>query len=126
MIFFKTTFQDQDICVFMVLSKISHKKLEYYLHKMNISSEISKRVREIINYDNTGFTYSKGNKTMMFINKQESLEEFVNTYEHEKNHLEMYLCQKYNIDPYSEEASILSGELSKILFLELTNVILQK
>lgn len=30
--------------------------------------------------------------------------------EHEKNHLEMHICEALDINPYSEEAAILSGE----------------
>lgn len=33
-----------------------------------------------------------------------------NTFVHEKNHLEMHICEALDINPYSEEAAILSGE----------------
>lgn len=44
------------------------------------------------------------------------MEEFVNVYNHEKNHLEMHICDEFNIDPHSEEAAELSGTLAKYLF----------
>jgi hypothetical protein len=40
------------------------------------------------------------------------MEEFINTYNHEKNHVEMHICEKLDIDPYSEEAAYLSGDLA--------------
>lgn len=65
---------------------------------------------------NTGFTYSKGNTSVMVINKCTSIVEVINTYNHEKNHIEMHICKELGIDPYSEEASYLSGDLSELIF----------
>jgi hypothetical protein len=48
----------------------------------------------------------------MVINMSTSMDEFVNTYNHEKNHIEMHICDELNIDPYSEEAADLSGYLA--------------
>ena len=44
------------------------------------------------------------------------VEEFIDTYNHEKNHVEMHMCKEFGIDPYSEEAAYLSGQLAKKLF----------
>lgn len=69
--------------------------------------------------ENTGFTYSnpKLRKSLMVINRSSSMEEFINTYNHEKNHVEMHMCEELGIDPYSEEAAYLSGDLAQHLFL---------
>jgi hypothetical protein len=48
----------------------------------------------------------------MVINKSTSMEEFVNTYNHEKNHIEMHICEELGIDPYGEVAADLSGCLA--------------
>jgi hypothetical protein len=37
----------------------------------------------------------------------------------------MHICEDYEIDPYSEEASILSGELAEYLFNSLINELLK-
>lgn len=68
---------------------------------------------------NTGVIYSNPThkETVIAICKATSLGEYVNTIEHEKNHLEMHLCEYLGIDPYSEEAAILSGDISQ-LFLD--------
>lgn len=63
----------------------------------------------------TGFTYSNYHlrKSVLVIHKASSIGEFLNTFEHEKNHLEMHICEAMDINPYSEEAAILSGELAQ-------------
>ena len=62
----------------------------------------------------TGFIYSSFYKqfSLIVIHKASSVGEFVNTFVHEKNHLEMHICEALDINPYSEEAAILSGELA--------------
>lgn len=65
---------------------------------------------------NTGFIYSNPilRESVIVIGKSENLGQFINTLEHEKNHLEMHICKADEIDPFSEEAAILSGEISQI------------
>lgn len=72
----------------------------------------------------SGFIRTFDNKSIIVINKPTTLEEFVNIYNHEKNHLEMHICEKYNINPHSEEASNLSGKLAKCLFSSLVDELL--
>ena len=62
----------------------------------------------------TGFIYSSFYKhiSLIVIHKASSIGEFVNTFVHEKNHLEMHICEALDINPYSEEAAVLSGEIA--------------
>ena len=62
----------------------------------------------------TGFIYSSFYKqrSIIVVHKASSVGEFVNTFVHEKNHLEMHICEALDINPYSEEAAILSGEIA--------------
>lgn len=66
----------------------------------------------------SGFAYSNLNmrRSVMVVNKSTSMEEFVNTYNHEKNHIEMHICESMGIDPYSEVAADLSGCLAQLLY----------
>ena len=69
--------------------------------------------RNLINAElDTGFIYSSFYKksSLIVIHKASSIGEFINTFVHEKNHLEMHICEALDINPYSEEAAILSGE----------------
>jgi hypothetical protein len=73
---------------------------------------------------NSGFIKTFDKRSIVVINKPTTLEEFVNVYNHEKNHLEMHICEAYNIDPHSEEAAELSGNLAKCLFSSLVDELL--
>lgn len=69
--------------------------------------------RNLLNAElDTGFIYSSFYKrsSIIVIHKASSIGEFINTFVHEKNHLEMHICEALDINPYSEEAAILSGE----------------
>lgn len=70
--------------------------------------------------EDTGFTYSsyKYKCSILVIHKASSIGEFINTFEHEKNHLEMHICEALGIDPYSEEAAHISGDLSQMILEE--------
>lgn len=65
----------------------------------------------------TGFTYSnyKNQCSILVIHKASSIGEFINTFEHEKNHLEMHICEALDINPYSEEAAHMSGDLAQMI-----------
>lgn len=82
-------------------------------------SEIQRAFLNITTLVNSGFINTIGRKSIIVINKPETLEEFINVYNHEKNHLEMHICEEFNIDPHSEEAAELSGNLAKYLFSSL-------
>lgn len=67
--------------------------------------------------EDTGFTYSSYSKrcSILVIHKASSIGEFINTFEHEKNHLEMHICEALDINPYSEKAAHMSGEIAKLI-----------
>lgn len=68
----------------------------------------------------TGFVYSNYEKqcSIVVIHKASSVGEFINTFEHEKNHLEMHICEALDINPYSEEAAHMSGDLAQLILEE--------
>lgn len=68
----------------------------------------------------TGFTYSnfEQHKSILVVHKASSIGEFLNTFEHEKNHLEMHICEALDINPYSEEAAHFSGDLAQKILEE--------
>ena len=85
------------------------------------NSEIQSAFLNLTTKVNSGFIKTFDKRSIIVINKPTTLEEFVNVYNHEKNHLEMHICDEYNIDPYSEEAALLSGKLAKCLFHSLVD-----
>ena len=86
------------------------------LHCNSKTLESIKRNLEDAKVD-TGFAYSSYNKqySIVVIHKASSIGEFINTFEHEKNHLEMHICEALDINPYSEEAAHMSGNLAQLI-----------
>ena len=87
-------------------------------------SEIQRAFLNITTRVNSGFIKTLGRRSIIVINKPLTMEEFINVYNHEKNHLEMHICDEFNIDPHSEEAAELSGNLAKYLYNSLVEQIL--
>lgn len=89
------------------------------LHCDSKTLESIKRNLEDAKVD-TGFAYSSYNKqySIVVIHKASSIGEFINTFEHEKNHLEMHICEALDINPYSEEAAHMSGNLAQLILEE--------
>lgn len=77
--------------------------------------------------EDTGFTYSsfRSRCSVMVIHKASSIGEFINTFEHEKNHLEMHMCEALDINPYSEEAAHMSGDLAQTILEEALSFIIE-
>ncbi len=67
---------------------------------------------------NTGLTYSnrKGRCSVVVIGLTSSPAEFQNTFDHEKGHLAMHICETDNINPFSEEYQYLTGEIGQLMF----------
>lgn len=65
----------------------------------------------------TGITYSnyQTRRTVMVIGKTSSPSEFMNSFDHERKHLEAHIAQAYNMDPWGEEIAYMSGEIARDL-----------
>ena len=87
-------------------------------------AEIQQAFLNLTTKINSGFIKTFNNRSIIVINKPTTLEEFINIYNHEKNHLEMHICEQYDINPHSEEAAVLSGMLAKSLFSSLIDELL--
>lgn len=69
-------------------------------------------------HENTGFTYSnlEDRCSVIVIGLTSSPSEFQNTFDHEKGHLAMHICERLDIDPFSEEFQYLTGEIGQKMF----------
>ena len=121
MIHFKTHIGKIDwyIECFVTTDDSKLEEILFKLENIGCSKSTIRRARQILSeqYD-SGFAYSNLNerKSIMVINKSTSMEEFVNTYNHEKYHIEMHICEALGFDPYGEVAADLSGCLAQRLF----------
>ena len=122
MIHFNIIFEKYDwiVEVYIILENANNKRILNSLDCMKCPEKIKTQAEEnLYSGVNSGFTYTnpKIRKSLMVVNRSSSMYEFINTYNHEKNHVEMHICEELGIDPYSEEAAYLSGELASQLFL---------
>ena len=106
---------DWEVEVYVVLNNCYINEIIHSL-KDCPQSEIQKAFLNLTTRVNSGFVKTFEKRSIVVINKPVTLEEFINVFNHEKNHLEMHICAEFNIDPHSEEAAELSGNLAKCLF----------
>lgn len=102
-------------CIYKSLDKIGCTKIDEML-KFIKSGDL-----------NTGCIYSnyREHKSVIVIGKANSFGEYLNTVEHEKNHLEMHICKALNIDPFSEDAANLSGYLGQLFLNKALSTIIE-
>ena len=113
---FKIRKYDWDVVIYYTVDEKQKTEIVTELKELQPDKETFEKLeRNLMNSEmDTGFIYSSFYKkfSLIVIHKASSIGEFVNTFEHEKNHLEMHICEALDINPYSEEAAILSGKLA--------------
>lgn len=115
---------DWSIECYVTTDTLQINKIMCRLRQLKCSDQIMVRAYTILeDQENSGFAYSnpKMRKSLMIINMSTSMDEFINTYNHEKNHIEMHICDTLNIDPFSEEASDLSGYIAQSFYFAMVN-----
>lgn len=115
---------DWSIECYVTTDTLQINKIMCRLRQLECSDQIMVRAYTILeDQENSGFAYSnpKMRKSLMIINMSTSMDEFINTYNHEKNHIEMHICDTLNIDPFSEEASDLSGYIAQSFYFAMVN-----
>lgn len=114
---------DWEVEVYVVLNNCQLDSIINSLRDCS-QSEIQRAFLNITSRVNSGFIKTCDRRSVIVINKPLTIEDFINVYNHEKNHLEMHICDEFNIDPHSEEAAELSGNLAKYLYNSLVEQIL--
>lgn len=116
---FKMDKFDWDVTIYYTVGE--DQKMEIFGELMKLECDKGTLDSIVRNLDkaksDTGFTYSsfKHQCSIVVIHKASSIGEFINTFEHEKNHLEMHICEALEINPYSEEAAHMSGYLAQMI-----------
>lgn len=105
------TVSDSEICEILEWLKKVHCSEETY---DNISLNLHRA------WLDTGFAYSnyEQKESILVIHKASSIGEFINTFEHERHHLEVHIQEALGINPYSEEAAHFSGDLAQQILEE--------
>lgn len=110
---------DWDVTIYYTVDKNEKEEIMTEMYKMNCDGKVLNSIRNNVEnaVEDTGFTYSNYSKkrSVLVIHKASSIGEFINTFEHEKNHLEMHICEAMDINPYSEEAAHMSGDIAQLI-----------
>lgn len=111
-----------DITIYYTVDDSQREEIISKLSEMNCDQETMESIKRNLEKASldTGFTYSNfiGRCSIVVIHKASSVGEFINTFEHEKNHLEMHICEALDINPYSEKAAHMSGDLAQLILEE--------
>lgn len=118
-----------DITLYYTVDTDQRKEIVAMLEGRGIDPETFEGLKRNLekSTEDTGFTYSNFEKqySIVVVHKASSIGEFINTFEHEKNHLEMHICEALDINPYSEEAAHMSGDLAQLILEEALYSIVQ-
>lgn len=119
---FKINKYDWDVIIYYTVDDNQKSEIAECLQKMGCKDDTLESIKSNLYKaaPDTGFIYSNymNKQSLLVIHKASSIGEFINTFEHEKNHLEMHICETLDINPYSERAAILSGELAQQILEE--------
>lgn len=72
----------------------------------------------VLSRKNSGYTFTntEGRFTLMFASEADSPEEMFDTIDHELKHAVEHISGFYDIDPKSEDAAYLQGEIARNMF----------
>lgn len=116
---FRINNYDWSVLIYYTVNDTEVKEIIEMLEGIKCDSNTLSSIKNNLNKKilDTGFAYSNYDKhcSIIVIHKASSIGEFINTFEHEKNHLEMHLCEALDINPYSEEAAHLSGDIAQLI-----------
>lgn len=119
---FKIPKYDWNIIIYYTVNDVDKKEIIDTLEKLKCNEIVLESIKNNLRKAelDTGFAYSSYDNqcSIVVIHKASSIGEFINTFEHEKNHLEMHICEALDINPYSEEAAHLSGDLAQLILNE--------
>lgn len=75
-------------------------------------------VCDVLSEPNSGYTYTDydGKYTLIYVSRATSAEQMFDSVEHELNHAVEHISTYYGVNPKSEEASYLAGELGRLLW----------
>lgn len=88
------------------------------LRSVGLPEQKVREVCDALSEPNNGYTYTDydGKYTLIYASRATSAEQMFDTIEHELNHAVEHISTYYGVDPKSEEASYLAGELGRLLW----------
>lgn len=108
-----------DVCIYYTVDDAQKSEIMTKLFESGCDGSTLNSIKRSLEEcrTDTGFTYSNYDSkcSILVIHKASNIGEFINTLEHERNHLEMHICDAMDINPYSEEASVMSGNIAQLI-----------
>lgn len=88
------------------------------LKQIDASTKEIKKALRVLNYKNTGFTFSNEDTKMSIvcISRAENNQQFLDTAIHEIKHVQSHICEYYGIEEDSEEAAYLIGYIARRMY----------
>lgn len=85
----------------------------------------AREVCHTLSYPNTGYTLTDYERkySLVFISRATDASQMYDSIDHEKKHVVEHISSYYGVNPKSEEAAYLSGELGRLLFPAVTYVL---
>lgn len=120
----KQVFTIDDYCWFVKVFYIvdTFPKEEVYESLIDLGCDEDEAINTVDSLEeeglNVGAIYSNIHRraSLIVIGKADSVDEFYNTFDHEKGHLAMHICIADDIDPFSEKYQYLVGDIAKSMF----------
>lgn len=78
----------------------------------------AREVCMVLSQWNKGYTWTdyEGRYSLVFVSKATSAEQMYDTIQHEEKHIVEHVSSYFDVDPKSEEAAYLQGEVGRLLF----------
>lgn len=118
---------DWTIQLYILTNKDTERHVFNILDKINIDNKYKYTIlNKLIEFVDCGSViHNISDRTsIIFIGQQSKISSYIDTIAHEKNHVEMCICNQLDINPKSEEASYLSGYIaSKLLYPDIFKLI---
>ena len=106
---------DWTIQLYILTNEDTERHVFNILDKINIDNKYKQAIlNKFINFVDCGSVVHNVSDriSIIFIGQQSKIISYIDTIAHEKNHVEMCICNQLDINPKSEEASYLSGYIA--------------
>lgn len=106
---------DWIIQLYILTNKDTKEHIFNILDRINIDNKYKQAIlNKFINFVDCGSVVHNVSDriSIIFIGQQSKIISYMDTIAHEKNHVEMCICNQLDINPKSEEASYLSGYIA--------------
>ena len=106
------------MCSYDICTQKDLRAIEQLLYECGGKPKSIDEAISVLKQDNTGFTYTSFDDkiTVIFIGHATSEDEMYNIIQHELKHAVEHISEYYDVDPKSETAAYLQGEIARNMY----------